>query len=75
MKANSPMLKLVMLEKNGKILFLQHNTNTNPINMHTCLEYGIENKLDFILFQESWIYKDNITIILHAVFYYIVSDI
>ena len=45
------MLKLIMKgDYSGKIQFLQHNANRNPDNMHTCLEYGIENRLDFVLF-------------------------
>src|SRR5436189_470025 len=59
---------------NGKILFLQHNTNTNQHNMHTCLEYGIENQIDYILFQEPWFAKDNITTISHFSYYCIVPE-
>ncbi len=62
-----------MLE-NGKILFLQHNSNTNAHIMHTCLEYSIENQIDYILFQESWFAKDNITTISHYAYYCIVSE-
>ena len=42
--------------------------------MHTCLEYDIENKLDFILFQEPWVHEDNTTTISHAAFYCIMPD-
>ena len=42
--------------------------------MHTCLEYEIENQIDFILFQESWFEKDNITTISHSAYYYIVPE-
>jgi len=59
---------------NGKILFLQHNTNTNQHNMHTCLEYDIENQIDYILFQKSWFARDNITTISHFAYYCIVSE-
>src|SRR6266496_2185268 len=59
---------------NGKILFLQHNTNTNSHVMHTCLEYGIENQIDYILFQEPWFAKDNITTISHYAYYCIVPE-
>src|SRR6266487_6420497 len=62
------------MQNNGKLLFLQHNVNTNTHNMHTCLEYGIENQIDFILFQESWFAKDNITTISHFTYYCIVSE-
>ena len=39
-----------------------------------CLEYGIESKLDFILFQEPWVAKDNITTISHSAFYCIMPE-
>ena len=42
--------------------------------MHICLEYGIENQIDFILFQEPWFAKDNITTISHSAYYYIVPE-
>jgi len=42
--------------------------------MHTCLEYNIENQIDYILFQKSWFAKDNIIIISHFAYYYIVSE-
>src|SRR5438046_2868527 len=59
---------------NDKILFLQHNTNTNQHNMHTCLEYDIENQIDYILFQKPWFAKDNITTISHFAYYCIVPE-
>ena len=62
------------MQKNNKILFLQHNINTNSHIMYTCLEYDIENQIDYILFQESWFAKDNITIISHFAYYCIVSE-
>ena len=43
-------------------------------NMHTCLEYDIENQIDYILFQKSWFAKDNIIIISHSAYYYIMSE-
>ena len=60
--------------KNDKILFLQHNSNTNAYIMHTCLEYSIENQIDYILFQEPWFAKDNITTISHYAYYCIVPE-
>ena len=42
--------------------------------MYTCLDYGIENKIDFILFQEPWIVKDNITTISHSTYYCIMPE-
>ena len=40
--------------------------------MHTCLDYVIKSKADFILFQESFIINNNIIIISYSVFYYII---
>ena len=40
--------------------------------MHTCLDYVIELKADFILFQEFFIINNNITIISYSIFYYII---
>ena len=62
------------MKENDKILFLQHNINRNPHNMHTCLEYGIESKIDYILFQESWLAENNITTISHSAYYYILPE-
>src|SRR5438034_6364501 len=62
------------MQNNGKILFLQHNVNTNSHNMHTYLKYEIKNQIDYILFQESWFAKDNITTISHSAYYYIVPE-
>ena len=59
---------------NDKILFFQHNTNTNQHNMHTCLEYDIENQIDYVLFQELWFARDNVIIISHYAYYCIVSE-
>ena len=62
-----------MLTKSSKILFLQHNVNGCSHYMHTCLDYGIEYKLDFILFQHPFIGRDNITIS-HSAYYCIMPD-
>src|SRR5436190_9576762 len=43
--------------------------------MHTCLDYAIELKTDFILFQESFVARDNITTISHSAFYCIMPAI
>ena len=48
---------------NGKILFIQHNADRNSHKMHTCLDYAIKFKTDFILFQEFYIANDNSIII------------
>ena len=42
--------------------------------MHTCLKYEIELKLDFILFQESYIARDNKTTIAYSAYYCIVPE-
>ena len=57
------------VKQDGKVQFLQYNTNKNDHIMHTCLDYAIESKADFILFQESFVAKDNIITISHSVFY------
>jgi len=41
--------------------------------MYTYLNYAIKLKINFILFQEPYIAKDNITTISHSAFYYIMS--
>ena len=58
-------------EISSKIQFLQQNVDRNPHKMHTCLEIGLELKIDYILFQEPYI---NMTIkmtISHSAYYYI----
>ena len=57
------------MKQNSKIQIFQHNVNRNPHCMHTCLDYAIELKIDFILFQEPYIAKDDITTISHFAFY------
>ena len=42
--------------------------------MYTCLKYEIENQIDYILFQEPWFAKDNITTISHSAYYCIVPE-
>ena len=61
------------MKKNDKIQFIQHNANKSSSIMHTCLDYAIKLKTDFILFQESYVAKDNITTISHSAFYCIMS--
>ena len=61
------------MKKNDKIQFIQHNANKSNSIMHTCLDYAIKLKTDFIAFQESYVVKDNIIIISHSTFYYILS--
>ncbi len=57
------------MKQNSKIQIFQHNANRNPHCMHTCLDYAIKLKIDFILFQEPYIAKDDITTISHSAFY------
>ena len=40
--------------------------------MYICLNYAIKLKTDFILFQEPFIIRNNIIIISHFAFYYII---
>ena len=42
--------------------------------MHICLEYGIESKIDYILFQEPWLAENNITTISHYTYYCILPE-
>ena len=57
---------------NDKILFIQHNADRNSHKMHICLDYAIESKTDFILFQESYVANDNSTTISHSAYYCII---
>ena len=57
------------MKQSGKIQFIQHNVNRSSHVMHTCLDYAIELKTDFILFQEPYVDNDNITTISHSAFY------
>ena len=59
------------MKQNSKIQIFQHNANRNPHCMHTCLDYAIELKIDFIFFQEPYIAKDDIITISYFAFYYI----
>ena len=42
--------------------------------MHTCLEIGLELKIDYILFQEPYINMIIKTTISHSAYYYIVLE-
>src|SRR5436190_4065100 len=61
-------------EMNSKIQFLQQNIDRNSHKMHTCLEIGLELKIDYILFQEPYIDMTIKTTISHFAYYYIVSE-
>ena len=63
------------MNQNGKIQFMQYNVNRNSHTMHTCLNYAIKLKTDFILFQELFVARDNITTISHSAFYCIMPTI
>src|SRR5436190_23367366 len=63
------------MKQNSKIQFIQHNVNRNSHIMHTCFDYAIELKTNFILFQESFVARDNITTISHSAFYCIMPAI
>jgi len=43
--------------------------------MHICLNYAIELKTDFILFQEPFVARDNVITISHSAFYCIMPTI
>src|SRR5204863_5419091 len=61
-------------EISSKIQFLQQNVNKNPHKMHTCLEIGLELKIDYILFQEPYINMTIKTTISHSAYYYIMPE-
>jgi len=61
-------------EISSKIQFLQQNIDRNPHKMHTCLEVGLELKIDYILFQEPYINMAIKTTISHSAYYYIIPE-
>ena len=61
-------------EISSKIQFLQQNVDRNPHKMHTCLEIGLELKIDYILFQEPYINMTTKITISHSAYYYIMSE-
>ena len=58
----------------SKIQFLQQNVDKNNSKMHTCLQINLELNIDFVLFQESFINTDSMTIISHFAYYCIMSE-
>src|SRR5438046_6985114 len=58
----------------SKIQFLQQNVDKNGSKMHTCLQIGLELNIDFVLFQESFVNTDSMTIISHSVYYCIMPE-
>jgi len=61
-------------EMNSKIQFLQQNVDKNPHKMHTCLEIGLELKIDYILFQEPYIDTNTMITISHSAYYCIIPE-
>ena len=61
-------------EISSKIQFLQQNIDRNPHKMHTCLEVGLELKIDYILFQEPYINMATKTTISHSAYYCIIPE-
>src|SRR6266511_4082826 len=57
-----------------KISIMQHNCARITVNMHICLEIGLERNIDFILIQKPWIAKDNIYIISHTAYHTILPE-
>src|SRR6266536_1811721 len=57
-----------------KISIMQYNCARNTVNIHTCLEIGLERNIDFILVQELWIAQDNIYIISYTTYHTILSE-
>src|SRR5690606_18982744 len=58
----------------SEITFLQNNVNRQAICMHTCLQIGHEQKIDFILFQEPAIDNEQKYIISHPNYYCILPE-
>ena len=61
-------------EISSKIQFLQQNVDRNPHKMHTCLEIGLELKIDYILFQEPYIDMTIKATISHSTYYCIIPE-
>ena len=65
-------MKCGINEISSKIQFLQKNIDRNPHKMHTCLEIGLELKMNYILFQEPYIDMNTKTTISHSTYYCII---
>ncbi len=57
----------------SRIQFLQQNVDKNDSKMHTCLQIDLKLNIDFILFQESFVNTNTMTIISHSAYYCIMS--
>ena len=53
---------------------MQQNVDRNPHKMQTYLKIGLELKIDYILFQESYINMTIKTTISHSAYYYIIPE-
>src|SRR6266513_512259 len=53
-----------------RIQFMQQNEN----KMHTCLQINLKLNINFILFQESFVNTNSMTIISHSAYYCIMSE-
>ena len=58
----------------SRIQFMQQNVDKNSSKMHTCLQIDLKLNIDFVLFQESFINTNSMTIISHSAYYYIMSE-
>src|SRR5438034_272371 len=58
----------------SRIQFLQQNVDKNNSKMHTCLQINLKLNINFILFQESFVNINIMTIISHSAYYYIMSE-
>ena len=67
-------MKCGINEISSKIQFLQQNIDRNPHKIHTCLEISLELKIDYVLFQESYINMAMKTTISHSAYYYIIPE-
>src|SRR5436190_5474942 len=57
-----------------RIQFMQQNVNKNDSKIHTCLQINLKLNIDFILFQESFVNTNTMTIISHSAYYCIMSE-
>jgi hypothetical protein len=56
----------------GKISIIQHNVARSIANMHTCLEIGKQNDVDFICIQEPYMSRDNQITVSHPAYQVII---
>src|SRR5436190_21933759 len=57
-----------------RIQFMQQNIDKNDSKMHTCLQIDLKLNINFILFQESFVNTNSMTIISHSAYYCIMSE-